>query len=95
MGTKSGLMAQSTKVSGRQTKQMDLENLFMLTVTFMRVNGVTIRLMGTDPTLMPTVQPMWANGLMTSSMARELRPGLTALSTMDNTSRAKSTGEVP
>jgi hypothetical protein len=64
-------------------------------VTFTKVNGGMIRLMGRALILMPMEQPMLENGLTINNTVEESRHGQITQNTMASITRGKSTGEAP
>ena len=66
----------------------------MLTVTFMKAIGRTIRLTEEESTLMLMAAVMRANGAKISSMVMALRDGLMVLHMKASTKKAKSTEKV-
>lgn len=63
---------------------MDKVDLFMLKVTFMRENGLMIKLMDMAFTLILTEVDMRVNGTKINNMVSELNNGQTAPSMKDN-----------
>lgn len=77
-------MVQDTMDSGETEWQMDKVDLFMLKVTFMRENGLMIKLMDMAFTLILTEVDMRVNGTKINNMVSELNNGQTAPSMKDN-----------
>lgn len=90
MDSRSGRMAPSMMDSGREIKPMDMEHLFMLTVTSMKASGSMIRLTVMELINMPTVLLMSVNGTRTNNMAKELKNGQMVLNTKGITWTVKS-----
>jgi hypothetical protein len=91
--SKFGLMDQDTKDTGKPTKPMDMEDLYMLMEMFTKVNGKMIRPMAKELTLMLMAQSMKENGLKISNMDWVLRDGPMVLLTKANTCKERSTEE--
>mmetsp|Transcript_115092 Transcript_115092/g.159655 ORF Transcript_115092/g.159655 Transcript_115092/m.159655 type:complete len:204 (+) Transcript_115092:458-1069(+) len=66
------------KGTGLMIKQKDMADLFMLTETFMRVNGKMTRRMAKDSTFILMVLCIEDLGIRINSMARDLNNGLMA-----------------
>jgi hypothetical protein len=64
----SGPTIPAMKVCGVKEKQMVTENFSTLTATFMKVNGLMIKLMATELTPMPTEQSMLECGKTINNM---------------------------
>ena len=92
--TKFGQMEAYMKVIGRTIKLMGEEDLFMPTETYMMDIGRMIKLTALDNILIQTVLSMKANGVMTSSMVKEKKNGLTVQNTREITISAKSMASV-
>jgi hypothetical protein len=80
----SGLMALYTRGTGKITKQMGKEDLFMQMEIFTLGIGKMIKHMDKDSTFMQTVPPMRVSGLKTSSKGRAKKHGQMELSLKDN-----------
>lgn len=93
VGSNSGSMAQSTKVTGIRTRLMVEVDLYMLTETFMRDNGMKTRRMATDTTIMLTELNTRESGVMISSMARVKRFGQTMPSILEGMLTARRRGQ--
>jgi len=74
-GLSFGQMDLDTKDSGEMTKLIDLVNLYMQTVIFMKVNGLTIRLKVKELIIMQMEHIMKVTGLMTNNMDWGLKAG--------------------
>jgi hypothetical protein len=74
-GLSFGQMDLDTKDSGEMTKLIDLVNLYMQTVIFMKVNGLTIRLKVKEHIIMQMEHIMKVTGLMTNNMDWGLKAG--------------------
>jgi hypothetical protein len=90
---KDGLMGLFTRGSGNLVKPMDKVNFTTLTVTFMRANGLMIKLMAMAPILMQMAQNMSASGETINNTVLVLKLGPTELSTKETTRKEKSTVE--
>ncbi len=85
---------QDGKANGKGILELMKENSLILTVTFTKETGRTIKLVDLGPISISTEPSTKANGLMIISTAREYKPGLMAVNMMDTTLKAKKMGRV-
>jgi len=81
---KSGQMAQDTMASGEMVWLMDMDVLYMLKEMSMRVNGLRIKQMALEFTLIITEVDMKDNGSKISNTATVLNNGQMVLNMKDN-----------
>ena len=82
-------MVLSMKVSGEMERQTARASYIMLTATFMKVIGWTIKLMETELIHMLTELSMLASGEMTNSMGKDSKLGQTEQFMRVNISKAR------
>jgi len=84
-----GQTQQDTRGSGSSTRRAVKGSFSILMVTFMMANGKTIRQMDSEFTQIPRAPDTRAPGKMISKTERELKRGLKAQSTTENTCSLK------
>ena len=91
--TNVGLMVQNTMVYERITGPVVKASSSMLTETFTRENGKTIRPMDTVSTSIQMMLVMKDSGKMINNMGKEKNPGLMELFMKESTAKVKSTAK--
>jgi len=89
--TRSGVMVAYMKDTGSLIRQMEEEDLFTLTETFMMETGRTIKLTDMEVTLTQMVPNIKDIGKTINSMEKVTSNGLTVLSTQEATSLERKT----
>ena len=90
--TRSGVMAQFTKASGKMTKQMGRAGLYMLMEIFITAIGRMTKPRALAFTHIMMARGTRGTGRMTSSTAKEAKAGQTVLATTDITLKERKMG---